>query len=376
MLEASAIPELVCRARTRDKQAIAQLVTLFEDRRPAARELRAQVQRELEREPRARDSVLIGITGSPGSGKSSLVSRLAPELLDCDGELSVAVLAVDPSSPVSGGALLGDRTRMQESRERERLYFRSQASDQELGGLGPNSFQVCRLLAALFDCVILETVGVGQSEADIQHLADRVYLVLAPLGGDEVQLLKAGIVEIPHAFIVNKCDEPASERAHMQLRASLWLARPFDADEIPIFRTSARTGAGIPELARDILKAIRSLSPHTLAERAPHFFERWVREDWGREGVAFLDAECGGARAFVQRAGGFDQAQIRFPSLFVRGLASSSHTAASSSGGDSSPQPDAPRRRGAASVEPHAPGSEASASEASESGASGSGAGS
>ena len=118
------------------------------------------------------------------------------------------MLAVDPSSQVSGGALLGDRTRMRFPPDERRLFFRSQASESDLGGLGPSTFQVCRLLTRLFDCVMIETVGIGQSEADIRHLADRVYLVLQPLGGDEVQFLKAGIIEVPHAFILNKCDEP------------------------------------------------------------------------------------------------------------------------------------------------------------------------
>jgi len=311
------ISALVARARSLDKAAIAQLVTIFEDRRPAARELRAQVQTELEREPKQSPSVLIGITGSPGSGKSSLVARLAPTLLELDPELSLAVLAVDPSSTLSGGALLGDRTRMQESREQPRLYFRSQASDLELGGLGPHSFQVCRLLASLFDAVILETVGVGQSEADVQHLADRVYLVLSPLAGDEIQLLKAGIIEIPHAFIMNKCDEPTADRAHLQLRSSLWLARPFDAEKVPIYRTSARTGDGVPELAQALLETIRTTSGTTLTERTPYFFERWVREEWGRHGVEFLERECKGARQYLACHGGIDLAQLEFAADFI-----------------------------------------------------------
>jgi hypothetical protein len=213
--------------------------------------------------------------------------------------LSIAVLAVDPSSQVSGGALLGDRTRMRFTPDERRLFFRSQASESDLGGLGPSSFQVCRLLTRLFDCVMIETVGIGQSEADIRHLADRVYLVLQPLGGDEVQFLKAGIIEVPHAFILNKSDEPSSAASYHQLRSSMWLARPFDEDQPPIFRTSALTGAGLEELEADLLVRVRAPGAAGLAEREPYFFERWVDDEWGRVGRRFLAEQLGGAATYL-----------------------------------------------------------------------------
>ncbi|MCW5893467.1 MAG: protein kinase [bacterium] len=306
---------LVARARTLDKAAVATLVSLYEDQRPSARAGRAVVQDLLD--AGASDAcVVLGVTGSPGSGKSSLIGRLAAELVARDPALSVAVLAVDPSSPISGGALLGDRTRMRPSTER-RLFFRSQASARELGGLGPATFQVCRLLSRLFDSVILETVGVGQSEADVRLLADEVYLVLTPLGGDEVQLLKAGIIEIPDVFVVNKCDEPSADRAYHQLRASLWLARPFDAETLPIHRTSARTGAGMDALVDAVLARIRRGPARAVAERAPLFFTRWVQEEWGRAGVAFLEETLGGSEAHLAAADGFDRAQLGFSTLLL-----------------------------------------------------------
>jgi len=306
---------LVERARTLDKGAVARLVSLFEDRRPAAVHERVRVLELLDRPAGDEGSAdracaVLGITGTPGSGKSSLVGALTQRMLEHREDLSIAVLAVDPSSHVSGGALLGDRTRMRFTPYERRLFFRSQASGTDLGGLGPSSFQVCRLLSRLFDCVIIETVGIGQSEADIRHLADRVYLVLQPLGGDEVQFLKAGIIEVPHVFVLNKSDEPSSETSYHQLRSSMWLARPFDEDAPPIYRTSTVTGDGLDGLEADMLAAVDRASPGALASREPYFLARWVEDEWGRVGTRFLEGELGGASAFVEACGGYDRAQL------------------------------------------------------------------
>jgi LAO/AO transport system kinase len=308
---------LVAAARQLDKLAVARLISLFEDRRAEAAERRAQVLTQLDELGAGADGTIIGLTGTPGSGKSSLLSRLTVDLLDQDPDLSIAVVAVDPSSHVSGGALLGDRTRMRFVPDERRLFFRSQASDSDLGGLGPSSFQVCRLLTRLFDCVMIETVGIGQSEADIRHLADRVYLVLQPLGGDEVQFLKAGIIEIPHAFILNKSDDPSASSSYHHLRSSMWLARPFDETEPPIFRTSALTGEGLAELEQDVLERVRSAGASGLLEREPYFLERWVEDEWGRVGRRYLIDHLGGAAAYVTACGGYDAAQGRFGEEFT-----------------------------------------------------------
>ncbi len=296
-----------------DKHAVARLITLFEDRRPVASQRRAAVLDALDARPgHGAAGTIIGITGTPGSGKSSLLSRLTVDLLASDDSLSIAVLAVDPSSQVSGGALLGDRVRMRFTPDERRLFFRSQASDSDLGGLGPSSFQVCRLLTRLFDCVMIETVGIGQSEGDIRHLADRVYLVLQPLGGDEVQFLKAGIIEVPDAFILNKCDEPTSTASFHQLRSAMWLARPFDDSEPPVFRTSALTGAGLAELEADILARVRRPGASGLVDREAYFLRRWVDDEWGRVGIRFLEAELGGAQQYLATSGGYEAAQRSF----------------------------------------------------------------
>ncbi len=302
--------------------AVARLVSIFQNRRPEALEARAAVVAELQ--ARRRPATVIGLTGTPGSGKSSLLGKVSMELLRQDAELSVAVLAVDPSSHLSGGALLGDRTRLKADFDDPRLYFRSEASDTELGGLSPTSYQVCRLLTLLYDVVFVETVGIGQSEGDIRHLADNVQLVLSPLGGDQVQFLKAGIIEIPQGFIVNKCDEPAHRDTYQQLKQSLWLSRPFDHETIPISLTSALTGAGIPELAalfRDVIAAGPTV---TQDQRDAHFLGRWVLDEWGRRGAAAMHEEFGGASALIDKAGGFDAAQTRFNAEYPARLAGSS----------------------------------------------------
>ncbi|HYI62386.1 MAG TPA: methylmalonyl Co-A mutase-associated GTPase MeaB [Acidimicrobiales bacterium] len=321
--EGSALEELVERARGLDKHAVSRLIGVFEDSRPESAPRRARALDLLDTAAggEASPCTVLGVTGTPGSGKSSLLARVTVEMLRAEPELTVAVLAIDPSSAVSGGALLGDRTRMRSPLDDRRLFFRSQASAAELGGLSPSSFQVCRLLTRLFRCVLVETVGIGQSEADVRHLADRVYLVLQPLGGDEVQFLKAGIVEVPDAFVLNKCDEPTAGRSYHHLTASLGLARPFDAEPPEVHRTSARTGLGVPELAAALLDEVATGTPRSHAEREPHFLERWVDDEWGRQGRRHLAEALGGAGAVLASAGGFDQAQQAFDSSLRAALA-------------------------------------------------------
>ena len=284
-------------ARELNKHAVSKLVAVFEDTRPQAAAKRAEILGELG----PAKATVLGITGTPGAGKSSLVARLVPALL-AESDLSVAVLAVDPASHVSGGALLGDRTRTRFATGEKRAFFRSQSNAAELGGLAPTTFQVTRLLKRLFDVVIVETVGIGQSELDIRYLADHVYLVLQPLGGDEIQFLKAGIIEIPDSFILNKCDDPAANQSYYQLRSSLSLARPFDEELPPIFRTSARTGEGVDEVAAAML----DVGPrHTDDEREEYFFTRWVEDEWGATGRRY-------AEGHELLADGFDAAQGAF----------------------------------------------------------------
>jgi len=189
---------------------------------------------------------VIGITGPPGAGKSTLVAALAKELL-AQGS-SVAVVAVDPSSPVSGGALLGDRIRMGEVQGHEEIFIRSLASRGHAGGVSGATHRVVALLdAARFDYVLVETVGAGQSEVEIASIAPTRLVICPPGLGDDVQALKAGILEIADAFVVNKADLAGAERTARELLAMLALK---NGAAVPVFSTAATTGQGVAELAR------------------------------------------------------------------------------------------------------------------------------
>jgi LAO/AO transport system kinase len=305
----AAVDELVEAARALDKRAIARLVTWFEDPRPQAAATRAAVIAALGDGRRGR---VVGITGAPGAGKSTLLGEVATRLVGAAPARAIAVLAVDPSSSISGGALLGDRTRVRFPPGEPRLYFRSQASAGALGGVAPATFQVCRLLARLFDVVFVETVGIGQSEIEIVQVADRTYLVVPPLAGDHVQFMKAGIMEVPDAFIVSKNDVgDAAASTYHALRSALRLARPGPGDAPPLHRVSARTGEGVDVLCAEIMTAPIAGG---IEARAPRFFERWVAAEHGRAGLTRL-ATAGGAAAFVTSHGGFEAAQAAFGAI-------------------------------------------------------------
>jgi LAO/AO transport system kinase len=283
-------------------------VSLCEDARAEALAERQRLIAGLAGHPDRRRARLVGLTGPPGAGKSSLVGELAPRLLALRPDWAVAVLAVDPSSPASGGALLGDRVRVRFPPGDDRLFFRSQASDLELGGLGRHTFAVCRLLQHLFDLVLVETVGIGQSEIEITHLVDRTLLVLSPHWGDSIQLMKAGVMEVPDAVVLAKQDLAEAGRGSAAVQAEL--ARR--GGRASLHRVSVRTGLGLDELAREIAALEASATP-PLAPREPHFFARWVAGEFGRSGAAALAAR-GGPAAYLAGAGTFEAAMAAFPS--------------------------------------------------------------
>jgi LAO/AO transport system kinase len=296
---------LLERARTLEKHALARLVSLVERDGTAARARRAALFRHLGAHPerfpaRAR---VVGITGTPGAGKSTLVGRLALRLLERDARTSVAMLAIDPSSVRSGGALLGDRLRTQFPVGERRLFFRSQATGGELGGMGRRTFAVARLLRHLVDLVFIETVGVGQSEIEVSRLADLTVLVLQPLAGDHVQFMKAGVMEVPDVFVINKCDEERLARRSLhELRATLDYAR-VAAPQATIVRTSAVTGRGIDELTGVVLAA-PSRDPDW-SDRERVFLERAVADEYGRFGLDALAA----ARAALPAGASYEDAE-------------------------------------------------------------------
>ncbi len=229
----------------RDRAALARAISLIENGRPGADSLHAGLLRH------CGGAHIVGITGAPGAGKSSLINALLVEWLGRGRR--VAVLAVDPSSPISGGALLGDRVRMTGHGDSDAVFIRSVSSRGHLGGLSRSAGRIIDLFdAAGFDVVVVETVGTGQSEVEIGRYADTRIVLCAPGQGDEVQALKAGVLEIADILVVNKGDQPLAQRTQSDLRASPpgW--------RVPVLRTVAISGEGVIELVEQIEAHARS----------------------------------------------------------------------------------------------------------------------
>lgn len=221
---------------------------------------------------------IIGITGPPGAGKSTLVDALISEIIN-DGK-KVAVLCVDPSSPFNLGAVLGDRIRMSNWYTNDKVFIRSLATRGSMGGLHPKIIEITELVkAADYDYIIVETVGVGQSEIEIAGLADTTVVVLVPEAGDEVQTMKAGLMEIADVFVVNKSDRPDADAFVKNLRLMLAPAFHQHKQEIEIVKTVASTSFGIHELYTAIQKHLAHAGgnekrPWLLAERAYYLIQQ------------------------------------------------------------------------------------------------------
>ena len=231
---------LADRVRASDARAIARAISIVEDEDPEANALMAELHAAGGR------AYLIGVTGPPGTGKSTLVDRMTRELR-ASGQ-RVGVIAVDPSSPFTGGAVLGDRVRMQAHAHDEGVFIRSMATRGHLGGVALATSDAAAVLdAAGFDPVIIETVGVGQDEIDIVRTADISIVVAVPGAGDEVQAIKAGIMEIADVFAVNKSDYPGADRTVSAIE-SLRASAPAGTWEPPIVKTQATSGDGVAAL--------------------------------------------------------------------------------------------------------------------------------
>ena len=228
-----------------DTRALSRIITRVENRSADSLDILRQLF------PHTGKSQIIGVTGSPGSGKSTLVDRLAAEFRKKNN--TVGIIAVDPSSPFTGGAILGDRIRMQTLGVDPGVYIRSMATRGHLGGLAAATADVAAVLeAAGKDPVLIETVGVGQDEIDIVKLAEISIVVLVPGMGDDIQALKAGIMEIGDIFVINKCDRPGVEKMERAILGLLSLGHRADGWQPPIVKTTATKGEGVAELLEAI----------------------------------------------------------------------------------------------------------------------------
>jgi LAO/AO transport system kinase len=244
--------ELADKIRHRDIGALAQAIRLVEDRDPAAEALLRDIRANLGK------IFVVGITGPPGSGKSTLCDALLERWRQQG--ITVGVVAVDPSSPFTGGALLGDRVRMQRHAGDDGVFIRSMATRGHLGGVASATRETIHLLdAAGFDRCLIETVGVGQAELEIMEIADTTVVVTTPTSGDSVQVIKAGIFEIADIFVINKADLPGTPKIARDLRELVHLTKSGTWWEPPIVQTEATNGNGIGQLVEALDKHQQAL---------------------------------------------------------------------------------------------------------------------
>jgi LAO/AO transport system kinase len=274
--------DLADRVRAGDVRALARAITLVENDAAAAGPLLSALH------PSAGRACLIGLTGPPGAGKSTLVDALTGAWRRQG--LRVAVVAVDPTSPFTGGALLGDRVRMQQHAGDTGVFIRSMATRGHLGGLSRTTSDVALVLdAAGYDLVLIETVGVGQDEVEIVRTADVSVVVVVPGTGDDVQALKAGIMEIADVFVVNKADREGADRAVASIEALLSLqAADEDGWRPPVIRTEATAGVGLDALV-DAIQRFRDLRGHRLGRRRRERAGLRVRDLVARQLLQHLD---------------------------------------------------------------------------------------
>lgn len=251
-------------------RAIAKAISLVENNGRRAQEMMKKIF------PYSGHSVVVGITGAPGSGKSTLVDQLIPLLRKR--EKRIGIVAVDPSSPFSGGAILGDRIRMMRHSVDPEVFIRSMATRGHLGGLAKTTGEAIMVLeAGGKDFILVETVGVGQDEVEVVKMADVVVVVLFPGSGDEIQIFKAGVMEIADIFVLNKADSPEAERVERQLHAILTMGSGME-DSTPVVKTVATEGQGVERLISEILRLISGKDKKQMERRRKNLISGMLRD--------------------------------------------------------------------------------------------------
>lgn len=285
-----------------ERAALPDALNLIDDRRPESRERATALLAELAKSGPTPGAIRVGVTGPPGAGKSTLLDALVRRYRS-RGE-RVGIVAVDPSSRRSGGALLGDRARVRSSSRDEGVFFRSMAARSRLGGLSDATWASVAVLSAVFDRVLIETVGVGQSEADVVDLVDTLLFVVQPASGDTLQFMKAGVLELPDLFVVNKADlGAAAERSARELEAAIAMSPPRDEAFLPrVLMVSARDAIGLDELVETLDAHVSHLNEkgrlserRTLGERNL-VFDALLRR-FGSDGIERL----GGSKVLQER---------------------------------------------------------------------------
>ncbi len=306
--DAEVLAGAVCRG---ERAALARALNLLDDKRSVSRRCAARLLGHLQQHSESQHRAhLIGITGPPGAGKSSLTAALITHWRQLGKR--VGVLAVDPSSPVSGGALLGDRVRMKTSSGDDGVFVRSLACRGEFGGLSAEVWPMSLVMLSAFDITLIETVGVGQREIDVAGMCDTTCYVAQPGSGDSVQFLKAGILEVPHILVVNKEDMGAvARRTLSELGAALSREHVEGEWQVCVLSASATLGTGIEALASELERHHELLLARgALQPRRRQYQARWILkrllEEFGSHGVAHL----GGSQTIL------DQLQVRDAALF------------------------------------------------------------
>ncbi len=293
---------LAQRLLARDRNAVAPALNLADDQRSGERAAARALLATLETSVLFGGAPRLGLTGAPGAGKSTLMDALV-RAARARGE-TVGIVAVDPSSRKSGGALLGDRVRVRSAASDAGVFFRSLAAREALGGLADAARAATTIMAAVFDLVIVETVGVGQSEGDVADLVDTLVFVAQPAAGDTVQFLKAGVLELPDVLAVNKADLGGlAERTAHELESALALGEKPDASWVPpVVLVSARDGTGIATLEAEIARHRAHLvASGALAAKRRRGRDAWLRELLARRYGSYGLAAFGGQSALAER---------------------------------------------------------------------------